>query len=726
MASDGCACADPCVCVPGESGTTGVLGRGPSPSARIEPLAGISAPTAVPPAVAPTPAPQRIPSPRGALRSARAVPAAPGRIEPARVKPPRPARKQRPVATGPVDWNTPWRVGRTAVPEAERARVAVQLAAARAERQAARAKGAAQRVTKQAATTWSVGRIPVAKSPSGPASGPIAPSSSAAGGVMDAAKAADALHPGPGPGDVTTSLGKDWRSHPSAWRADRDTPVITRCGTLTGEYTEVCHTGASEVIVIGSSAFQVGDSLLLDATMAAFLVENDIPNASVAVVASDGRLVYIRGFTNCDAYAAAKENVFFAGPDSKFRLCSVSKLFTGIATLKLVELGLLPDSVGGLVGDFVDLASIPEPCEGVSGYEVDPWLAQVTISNCLTHTGGWVRDVAPDGDRLFVDGIYPPWPWVYSEGVSIADPLRELTECANLNFATLPTAPLHMQRYGNLAEMAFEPGWYYCYSNYGWWLLGQVIQGATCRSYESVIQEYIFKPIGMRSTFAGDAALGLRMVGEVPYFEEHWPASSEDWSASVTESQWYQTTFRRTFTHQDAVDGYKPYAHSDLRMGLACGGWVSSAYDIALFLRDLFVGPSVVLSEDTITHMALQHATYTASGYDRGQTLSGLDWSSSDGFAKNGHMPGSHAYVRHLASPRTQDSPHTGDGGLGGLGDADDGSAAGASVVFLFNRYFDDDLGTPPLRSRFHDIEATIVDLLKDITNWGSDDAFES
>jgi len=221
------------------------------------------------------------------------------------------------------------------------------------------------------------------------------------------------------------------------------------------------------------------------------------------------------------------------------------------------------------------------------------------------------------------------------------------------------------------------------------------------------------------------AALGLRMVGEVPYFEEHWPASSEDWSASVTESQWYQTTFRRTFTHQDAVDGYKPYAHSDLRMGLACGGWVSSAYDIALFLRDLFVGPSVVLSEDTITHMALQHATYTASGYDRGQTLSGLDWSSSDGFAKNGHLPGSHAYVRHLASPRTQGSTHTGDGGLGGLGDADDGSAAGASVVFLFNRYFDD-AADPPLRSRLHDIEATVVDLLKDITDWGSDDAFES
>lgn len=37
-----------------------------------------------------------------------------------------------------------------------------------------------------------------------------------------------------------------------------------------------------------------------------------------------------------------------------------------------------------------------------------------------------------------------------------------------------------------------------------------------------------------------------------------------------------------------------------------------------------------------------------------------------------------------------------------------------------------DDLGTPPLRSRFHDIEATMVDLLKDITNWGSDDAFET
>jgi CubicO group peptidase (beta-lactamase class C family) len=70
----------------------------------------------------------------------------------------------------------------------------------------------------------------------------------------------------------------------------------------------------------------------------------------VAVVSGDGRLVYIRGFTTLGAYHSARETPFFAGPDSKFRLGSVSKLLTGLATLKLIDMGLLSDGTDKLRG----------------------------------------------------------------------------------------------------------------------------------------------------------------------------------------------------------------------------------------------------------------------------------------------------------------------------------------------------------------------------------------
>ncbi len=61
------------------------------------------------------------------------------------------------------------------------------------------------------------------------------------------------------------------------------------------------------------------------------------------------------------------------------------------------------------MGDYVDLETIPQPTEGVAGFEADPNLSKLRVWHCLTHTGGWVRSIADSNSNGFVDGIFPPF-----------------------------------------------------------------------------------------------------------------------------------------------------------------------------------------------------------------------------------------------------------------------------------------------------------------------------
>lgn len=512
-------------------------------------------------------------------------------------------------------------------------------------------------------------------------------------------------------------------------------PIITACGSLSGEYEGDCNAGSDEVHVIGDSVLWPVDTARLDLTMATFLSHRDIPNAAVAVVARDGRLVYVRGFTNCAAYAAADETPYYAGPDSKFRIGSVSKILTALGVLKADELGLLQDSVDSNVGTYVDLETIPQPTEGVAGFDVDSKLSQLRVSHCLTHTGGWVRaavDVDTDGN---IDGVFPLI--ATSDFVAgtlagtygIADPPGELRDCAQLNYATWPTSPVHLLRYGNLAQVSFTPGERYCYSNYGYWLLGWVIEGASCRGYESFIREFVLKPIGAQCTEIADSELRLRKVGEVPYFTEYWPWQDEDWVYTEMESRWTYYGSEPRFDADDSETVYNPYGERNIRVAAATGGWVSSAYDLALLMRDLFVGPSTILTATGGLGAALKPRFCTNSSGTTAETYSGFirtsggsDQCTSNativGFEKSGHLNGAHAYIRNFGRIEAQQGQRV--------------QAAGHSVVFLFNRYYEEGSDWRPtvdqpakLRSAFGLLEIEFAARVAAITSWGgTDDLF--
>ena len=104
-----------------------------------------------------------------------------------------------------------------------------------------------------------------------------------------------------------------------------------------------------------STGRQFAELKPFDELMEGFVRDNELPGAALAV-AKDGRLVYARGFGYADV--EKKQSV---QPESLFRIASISKPFTAVATLQLVEQGrlALDTPVFGLLPHKPHLAKRP-------------------------------------------------------------------------------------------------------------------------------------------------------------------------------------------------------------------------------------------------------------------------------------------------------------------------------------------------------------------------------
>jgi D-alanyl-D-alanine carboxypeptidase len=138
--------------------------------------------------------------------------------------------------------------------------------------------------------------------------------------------------------------------------------------------------------------------------------------------------------------------------DTQFRLGSMNKMFTAVATLQLVEAGklALDDPIGKHLTDY--------PNQDVA--------SKVTVRHLLTHTGG-------TGD------IFGP------EYMKNRLTLREHGDYVKL--------------YG-ARGLTHEPGAEHRYSNYGYVLLGALIEKVSGASYYDHVRAKIFQPAGMTAT----------------------------------------------------------------------------------------------------------------------------------------------------------------------------------------------------------------------------------
>jgi CubicO group peptidase (beta-lactamase class C family) len=166
------------------------------------------------------------------------------------------------------------------------------------------------------------------------------------------------------------------------------------------------------------------------------------------LVAENGKIIYKKGFGLADMEWNIPNK-----PDIKFRLGSITKQFTSMLVLQLVEEGKL--SLEGKLSEYLP-------------YYREDTGKKVTIHHLLTHTSGIPSYTnLPNFEREISRN-----PYAVEEFVK--------------KFCS-----------GNLE---FEPGAKFSYNNSGYFLLGAVIEKITGKTYEKVLEERIFKPLEMKSS----------------------------------------------------------------------------------------------------------------------------------------------------------------------------------------------------------------------------------
>jgi D-alanyl-D-alanine carboxypeptidase len=137
---------------------------------------------------------------------------------------------------------------------------------------------------------------------------------------------------------------------------------------------------------------------------------------------------------------------------TKFRIGSMNKMFTAVSILQLVQAGKikLSEPFGKYITDYPNKEAA----------------SKVSIEQLLTHTGGTGDIFGPQFEEHRRD-------------------LRSLQDYVNL--------------YGKRG-LEFEPGSRWEYSNYGFLLLGVLVERVSGKSYYDYVRENVYAPAGMSST----------------------------------------------------------------------------------------------------------------------------------------------------------------------------------------------------------------------------------
>lgn len=276
---------------------------------------------------------------------------------------------------------------------------------------------------------------------------------------------------------------------------------------------------AEELPVTGTA---VAGMAGFDRIVPALMKKWGIPGAAVAVV-RDGRLVLARGYGYADVEAKAPVQ-----PDALFRVASVSKPVTAAAVLRLVEEGRL-DLNAKAYGIRGDLAPPP-------GGVADPRIRDVTVRQLLHHAGGW------DRDRSF-------------------DPMFRPEVAARAVGAPAPASAETVMRYMLGQPLDFQPGERYAYSNFGYAVLGRVIEKASGESYEAYVKRAVLAPAGITRMRLGRSLLADRAPDEVRYYDRESAASVFPGGGTVP--------VQYGGFHLEAMDAH--------------GGWIASTVDLLRF-----------------------------------------------------------------------------------------------------------------------------------------------
>jgi N-acyl-D-amino-acid deacylase len=213
--------------------------------------------------------------------------------------------------------------------------------------------------------------------------------------------------------------------------------------------------------------------------------------AATAAVGKDGKLLYSRGYGWRDARKQKPTQ-----PDTLMRIASVTKPFTSAVVRKLIRDGKLsPDTE---VFPYLEI----RPYNGKEG---DRRLRQITIAHLLEHKGGW------DLEKTF-------------------DPLFRTPQIEKALRVRGPATPRNVIEYMLAQPLQFDPGQRYAYSNFGYVVLGRVLEKATGKPYLAVLDREILQPLEIKDVKLSRSAARDRDSREVwyPIADNHFPIEVMD------------------------------------------------------------------------------------------------------------------------------------------------------------------------------------------------------
>ena len=207
----------------------------------------------------------------------------------------------------------------------------------------------------------------------------------------------------------------------------------------------VASLGAAAMAVPAAPATDSVLAAKIDAVLAEVYKPGE-PGAAV-IVRKDGRTVFRKGYGMANLELGVPVE-----PGMVFRLGSITKQFTSVSILLLAQDGKLglQDEVTKFLPDY--------PTQG----------RRITVEHLLTHTSGI---------QSYTE--MPEWLPLWRKDFTVPELIDVFKD----------------------KPMQFEPGRDWAYNNSGYILLGAIIEKVAGKSYEAFVEERIFRPLGMRSSF---------------------------------------------------------------------------------------------------------------------------------------------------------------------------------------------------------------------------------
>ncbi len=266
-----------------------------------------------------------------------------------------------------------------------------------------------------------------------------------------------------------------------------------------------------------------------------------IPGFSVAI-AKDGEIVFSHSYGRANL-----ETEEIMHPNHLFRVASHSKTFTATAVLQLQEQGKLriDDQIIAHLGWLAE-------------HSDSRWKA-VTIRQLLSHSAGIVRD-GVDSDFWNLRRSFPD-----------RDVLRE---------EILRT------------DLVYEPNTKLKYSNYGYGILGELIEQASGMSYAEYVKKNIIDAVGLKYTY---------------------PDLSNDMLSQLATG----------YSRLNLSKGRFAFPHIHTNALAAATGFCSTAGDLAIFFSALRIGTGQLLRDESKREMRRMQwqSTYSDEGYALGLSI---------------------------------------------------------------------------------------------------------